>query len=354
MLPGMSSAVVLPLGSGPPPRSQETEDLARRLRQAESALGRSEARVSALIEHGWDALVLCAADGTVTYASAAASRVLGYPRGDLAGRAWAGLVHPEDHPRLARTLEALRRAPPGDGVETQLRLRHREGSWRLVEGASRSLLHVPAVGAVAHSFRDISEEDRAREQLRRVVDLSPDLIAVLDFKGWFRAVNPAFEAALGFSSEELLGEPSVNFVHPDERDLTRTAVRQARAGSEISGIENRVRCKGGGHRWLQWRGRAEPVEELIYLVARDVTDQKLTAERLDLSERLRRDLADAMPQIVWTARPDGTVDFYNHRTAAYVGEAMDKNGAAHWLSFVHPDDHATMPEFLGMAREEVS
>ncbi len=335
MLGAMSSAVVLPLGSGPPLRSQEAEDLARRLRQAESALGRSEARFSALIEHGWDALVLCAADGTVTYASASASRVLGYARGELAGRSWAGLVHPEDHPRLARTLEALRRAPPGDGIETHLRLRHRDGSWRVVEGASRSLLHEPAVGAVAHSFRDVSAEDRAREHLQRVFDLSPDLIAVLGFNGWFRAVNPAFEAALGFSSDELLGEPSVHFVHPDDRALTRTALHQVRAGSEVSGIENRLRCKDGGYRWFQWRGRSERSDELIYLVARDVTDQKLAAERLDLSERLRRDLADAMPQIVWTARPDGSFEYVSRRWSTYTGiprRNMTEGNA------IHPDD----------------
>lgn len=72
----------------------------------------------------------------------------------------------------------------------------------------------------------------------------------------------------------------------------------------------------------------------------DVTELRQLQDQLSASDEELRIQAESIPQQVWTARPDGTVDFYNHRTAAYVGVAMEKNGAAHWLDFVHPDDHA--------------
>ena len=75
---------------------------------------------------------------------------------------------------------------------------------------------------------------------------------------------------------------------------------------------------------------------------------------LDLSEQLRglalssadegRMQAESIPQQVWTATPDGVMDFFNHRTAEYLGEAMDVRGAAHWPHHVHPDDRATVRE----------
>jgi PAS domain S-box-containing protein len=76
----------------------------------------------------------------------------------------------------------------------------------------------------------------------------------------------------------------------------------------------------------------------------DVTELRQLQERLSESEEEQRIQAESIPQQVWTAEPNGTVDFYNHRTTAYLGVAMNKNGAAHWLSFVHPDDRAAMQE----------
>lgn len=108
-----------------------------------------------------------------------------------------------------------------------------------------------------------------------------------------------------------------------------------------------LRRHDGQHRWFL--SRARPIRDAATgAVARwfgtntDVTELRELQTQLGASEEELRIQAESIPQQVWTARPDGTVDFYNHRTAAYVGEAMERNGAAHWLSFVHPDDRPAM------------
>ena len=110
-----------------------------------------------------------------------------------------------------------------------------------------------------------------------------------------------------------------------------------------------LRRHDGQYRWFL--SRARPIRDAAtgevvrwFGTNTDVTELRQLQEQLAESEEELRIQAESIPQQVWTARPDGTVDFYNHRTAAYVGEAMEKNGAAHWLSFVHPDDRALMQQ----------
>ncbi|MDB5327944.1 MAG: multi-sensor hybrid histidine kinase [Phycisphaerales bacterium] len=73
--------------------------------------------------------------------------------------------------------------------------------------------------------------------------------------------------------------------------------------------------------------------------ATDITDRKHAEFVVRDSEAKFRQLADAMPQIVWAARPDGTLDYYNRRWFEYIGIAQEQaGGAAEWAQYVHPDD----------------
>ena len=65
-----------------------------------------------------------------------------------------------------------------------------------------------------------SSAGRAREDVERFFELSLDMLCVADFSGRFTRVNPAFERVLGHSSEELLRQPFISFVHPDDREAT--------------------------------------------------------------------------------------------------------------------------------------
>jgi PAS domain S-box-containing protein len=124
---------------------------------------------------------------------------------------------------------------------------------------------------------------RAQAEADRIFNLSSDLIAVADFGGWLKRVNPAFERALGYSSEELLSRPYVEFVHPDDRSRTGTAAEEVTRGREVVEYENRLLRKDGSVRWLLWSGRSAPGEAVIYATARDITERKqLEAEQAAL------------------------------------------------------------------------
>lgn len=125
-------------------------------------------------------------------------------------------------------------------------------------------------------------------------DLSLDLLCIAHFSGFFRRLNPAWERVLGFSLDELQSKPMFEFVHPDDRERTLEQNRQVRAGGFALGFENRYVCKDGSYRWFRWNARADLDRQLIYSVARDITESKRGEEE---RERLVRDLQAALAEV---------------------------------------------------------
>jgi PAS domain S-box-containing protein len=128
----------------------------------------------------------------------------------------------------------------------------------------------------------------------RFFSISIDLLCFLDFDGYFKRLNPAWERTLGFSREELMSRPFIEFVHPDDRIRTLAQNRDVRAGGRALEFENRYLCKDGSYRWLLWNAAPDAAEQVIYSVARDVTARKeADAER----ERLVAELQDALGEV---------------------------------------------------------
>lgn len=137
-----------------------------------------------------------------------------------------------------------------------------------VEGSDRiEELHTPPRGA-----------------LGRLVATSVDLLCIVDRRGSLRWLNPAWERLLGWSTDELRRAGLLGLVHPADVDDTEAALQGLHAGQDEVRFENRLRCRDGSFRWLQWS--AVPVRHgAFYGTARDITEQKLI-ER-DAEERTR-------------------------------------------------------------------
>lgn len=119
------------------------------------------------------------------------------------------------------------------------------------------------------------------------------MLCHLDFSGYFKRLNPAWERTLGFTIEELMSRPFIEFVHPDDRARTLAQNASVRAGSQALAFENRYMCKDGSFRWLRWNAAPDSPQKVIYSVARDVTEQKNTeAERDALLRELQAALAE--------------------------------------------------------------
>jgi PAS domain S-box-containing protein len=129
-------------------------------------------------------------------------------------------------------------------------------------------------------LQDITERKRAEEELDRFFTLSLDMFCIAATDGYFKRLNPAFERTLGYTTEELMTEPFVNFVHSDDNEATLAEVQKLSAGIDTIAFENRYRCKDGSIRWLLWNATALSDQKLIYAAARDITERKQAEEEL--------------------------------------------------------------------------
>lgn len=127
--------------------------------------------------------------------------------------------------------------------------------------------------------REIATRQRTEATLRettaeldRFFNLTLDLLCIADTDGYFRRLNPQWEAVLGYASDALQGTRFLDLVHPDDLEATLQAVSHLDAQQPVLNFVNRYRCKDGSYRWIEWRSFASG--KLIYAAARDITERK--------------------------------------------------------------------------------
>src|SRR5438034_156058 len=245
----------------------------------------------ALVEHSSDAVALLDETGAITYVSQAATRLLGYGVPELTGTNALGFLHPDD---LALTERLCRQLldQPGTPIRTELRARHKDGSYHLVEAVAVNRLDDPAVGAVVANWRDITERLRAEQALRNseqsyrsLVDGVRDVIFALSPGGEVTSLNPAFEEMTGFPPAEWVGRPFEAFVHPDDVPLALDLFGRVLQGEPRPTIQFRILTKTGPYRVAEFSASAQLRDGRItgiLGIGRDVT------ERLGLEQQLRQ------------------------------------------------------------------
>ncbi len=121
---------------------------------------------------------------------------------------------------------------------------------------------------------------RAQDELDRFFRLSLDMLCVADFDGYFKRVNPVWERVLGWTEEDLLTRPYMDFVHPDDREATLAAAQGLREGKDLVYFENRYLHKDGTVRWLLWSVATFPELKALYAAARDITERKAAEQTM--------------------------------------------------------------------------
>ncbi len=197
------------------------------------------------------------------------------------------------------------------------------------------------VVSAVHIVRNITERKRLeaeREQFFKFFLLSSDLMVFADPRGSLKRVNPAALKLLGYSESELLGQPFISFVHPDDRQSTLDEMaRQIRIGASMNFV-NRYLRKDGSVRWLSWRASYVALENTTYATARDITGERLAEMALRESEKEFRSLAESMPQVVWVTRADGWNNYFNQQWIDYTGLTLEESYGHGWNTPFHPDD----------------
>jgi PAS domain S-box-containing protein len=132
----------------------------------------------------------------------------------------------------------------------------------------------------------IERRRKAERYAELIFDHSLDLLCIAGPDGKFVRVNPAVVRTLGFSEEELVSRPFLDFTHPDDLEASIEVVEALARGEEVVQFENRTMCRDGSFRWLQWNTQSLCEEGLLFCAARDVTDRRRAEDDLREAQRM--------------------------------------------------------------------
>jgi PAS domain S-box-containing protein len=270
-------------------------------------LRNSTARIQAILDTVSDGIITITEQGIIETVNPATERMFGYAAAEIIGHN-INMLMPESYRiehdnylkrcqstgkpqviRLGREVEGLRKEGsvfPLDLAVSPMQL----GEERFFTG----------------TVRDISERKLAEDQLNYFFSLSLDMLCIAQ-DGYFKRVSPAFMQTLGWSTQELLTRPYLDFVHPDDQSMTEHEVKmEIDAGKKTLDFENRYLHKDGSWRVLSWSSVSN-ADGLLYATARDITERKrIEQENYQLNNQLswfKRTL-DRTLECIFMFRPD--------------------------------------------------
>jgi PAS domain S-box-containing protein len=147
-------------------------------------------------------------------------------------------------------------------------------------------------------------------------------------------MNQAFLDMLGYTREDLTSHDSSFYTHADDITLTKNFFAALKAGPHNTGsIEKRYVRKDGELLWSRASATMRRDDlgrpAIVIAIVENITERKRAEERY-------RFLAESIPQMVWTATPDGMLDYVNGQGTAYFGVPQEALLGAGWLERVHP------------------
>ena len=301
------------------------EDITER-KQAEEALRESEERFRSMIQSLSDIIFILDGNGQLTYESPSATRILGYQPGYFIGKSPFTHIHPDDLDQVVKALDEVFRSV-NPGIPTEFRARKADGTWICLEALGNNQFENPGIQGLVLTVRDISERKRtehalqkSEERYRSLVENANEAIFVAQ-DGMLKFVNRAGVEIAGYSEQEALSKPFIEFIHPDDRAIVGERYLKRLRGERLeSRYTFRLIAKNGDIKWLELGGALIDFEgqPATLNVVTDITERKRAEEeKRILEERLQH--ADKMEAIGTLA--GGIAHDFNHLLMGIQGYA---------------------------------
>ena len=188
---------------------------------------------------------------------------------------WEKLVHPDDIDETKKRIETYLK---GEQKEYNYihRLKHKNGEWKhiLTKAVVSKRAEDGSPLYLMGTHNDVNKEVLYLQEIseyEKHFSVSMDLVCIVNVEGYFIKVNSRFVELLGYTELDLMSQPMIDFVHPDDVDKTRNEVEKVINGKQTTQFVNRYKCKNGDYKHLMWTSKLDPDSGLRYSGAHDVT-----------------------------------------------------------------------------------
>lgn len=292
----------------------------------------------------WTAL----ADGRVDFVNRKWSEYTGLDITASSGTQWRNAISRDDLPEALEQFASI--LVSGQADEISARLRRHDGQYRWhtlqlspMRDANGEIVRWCVLCIDIHDLRRAQDALKRRElDLQLIVESIPVPVTVTSPTGEVESLNQLTLDYFGKSFEELKAWRGNEVVHPEDLEAAVTGLEASLANGATYNVESRHRRADGIYRWTNVRGfplRDRDGEILRWiLLSIDIEDRKRAEITLAESERHLNETISTLPALIWTARPDGTGEFFNRYYLDYVGRTLEQVRDFAWTSTVHPDD----------------
>jgi PAS domain S-box-containing protein len=318
------------------------------LRRAEEALRASERKLRLIINTIPTTAWSTRPDGYCDFLSDRWLNYAGFTLEQAVGWNWAAAIHPDDAEGLREYWQSC--LASGTPVDTEARMRRFDGVYRWF--LFRANPFRDESGNIVKWYGtnvDIEDRKQAENALRanernliQIINTIPMLAWSTLPDGYVEFLNQRWLDFTGLSAEQAGGFGWSAAVHPDDvHGLVEYWQTALACGTGVD-VEARLRRFDGQYRWFLFR--ADPLRDEAGAIVKwygtntDIDGRKRAEEALRMRELSLLQIIETIPEMLWSASPEGAIDYCNGRLLDYTGFSAKQVMADGWMSLLHPDD----------------
>ena len=257
-------------------------------------------------------------------------------------------IHPEDWERI--TQELFQSIFDESAFDYEFRYLYPDENWRWIYNTFTSVRdEAQNCWIVTTISTDISGRKRAELALqqselkfRTIAENTNDILGIINLEGIISYVSPHVFNTIGYTAAEFIGKSFAPFVYPDDLDKCWAGIRRAiETGEKVSGIEYRIICKDGSHKWMMLNAstmRDESGDLQVVVSALDISDRKRTELALQESELKFRSIVENANDILAIANLAGIVRYVSPNVFNMLGVTPSEVEGNSFEPYVHPSD----------------